>query len=130
MIKVLIADDHPLLREGLKLILEETEDIRVAEEASDGEEVLDRLKNNSFDVMVLDINMPKKSGFEVLEELKARGNTIPVLILSTYSEDEYIDLAIKKGAGGYLTKEQAPEKLIDAIRDLFKNKTVRKKESV
>jgi DNA-binding NarL/FixJ family response regulator len=122
MIKVLIADDHPLLRQGLKLILEETEDIRVAEEASDGEEVLDRLKNNSFDVMVLDINMPKKSGFEVLEELKARGNTIPVLILSTYSEDEYIDLAIKKGAAGYLTKEQAPEKLIDAIRDVFINK--------
>lgn len=122
MIKVLIADDHPLLRQGLRLILEETEDIRVAEEAWDGEEVLDRLKNNSFDVMVLDINMPKKSGFEVLEELKARGNTIPVLILSTYSEDEYIDLAIKKGAAGYLTKEQAPEKLIDAIRDVFKNK--------
>ncbi len=61
------------MRQGLKLILEETEDIGVAEEASDSEEVLDRLKNNSFDVMVLDINMPKKSGFEVLEELKHQG---------------------------------------------------------
>ena len=120
MIKVLIADDHPLLRQGLKLILEETEDIRVAEEASDGEEVLDRLKNNSFDVMVLDINMPRKGGFEVLEKLKTLGNKIPVLILSTYSEDEYKELAMREGAAGYLTKEQAPEKLIDAIRRVFK----------
>ena len=119
VIRVLIADDHPLLREGLKMILSETKDIQVVDEASDGEEVLDKVKKDNFDVMVLDINMPRKGGFEVLEELKALGNKIPVLILSTYSEDEYKELAMREGAAGYLTKEQAPEKLIDAIRRVF-----------
>lgn len=77
MIKVLIADDNHLLRAGLKLILSDTKDIYVVEEASNGQEVLDRLNTNSFDVIVLDINMPKKTGFEVLTELKTRGNKIP-----------------------------------------------------
>ena len=102
------------------MILSETKDIQVVDEASDGEEVLDKVKKDNFDVMVLDINMPRKGGFEVLEELKALGNKIPVLILSTYSEDEYKELAMREGAAGYLTKEQAPEKLIDAIRRVFK----------
>jgi two-component system, NarL family, invasion response regulator UvrY len=120
MIRVLIADDHSLMRAGLKMILSETEDLRVAEEASNGEEVLDKLKNNSFDVMLLDINMPKKSGFEVLAELRAMGNRMPVVVLSTFSAEDYGDSAIKAGAAGYLTKEQAPEKLIDAIRKVVK----------
>jgi len=122
LIRVLIADDHLILREGLKMILEETEDIQVVDEASDGEEVLDKAKKNSFDVIVLDINMPRKNGFEVLEELKARGNKIPVLMLSTYSGEEYRDLSIKEGAAGYLTKKQAPAQLIDAIRKVFQDK--------
>jgi two-component system invasion response regulator UvrY len=122
VIKVLIADDHMLLREGLKLILDETEDIHVVDEASDGEEVLDKVKKNSFDVIVLDINMPRKNGFEVLKELKAWGNKIPVLMLSTYSGEDYRDLSIKEGATGYLTKEQAPAQLIDAIRKVFQDK--------
>jgi two-component system invasion response regulator UvrY len=123
MIKVLIADDHSLVREGLKLILSGTEDLYVAAEASNGEEVLDKLKNNSFDVMVLDINMPKKSGFEVLAELRAMGNQMPVVILSTFSAEDYRDLAMKEGAAYYLSKDQAPEKLIDALRDVFKSPT-------
>jgi len=122
VIRVLIADDHLILREGLKMILEETEDIQVVDEASDGEEVLDKAKKNSFDVIMLDINMPRKNGFEVLEELKARGNKIPVLMLSTYSGEEYRDLSIKEGAAGYLTKKQAPAQLIDAIRKVFQDK--------
>jgi len=122
VIRVLIADDHLILREGLKMILEETEDIQVVDEASDGEEVLDKAKKNSFDVIVLDINMPRKNGFEVLEELKARGNKIPVLMLSTYSGDDYRELSIKEGAAGYLTKNQAPAQLIDAIRKVFQDK--------
>ena len=120
MIRVFIADDHLLMREGLKLILSETEDLHVAEEASNGEEVLDKLKHGSFDVMLLDINMPRKTGFEVLAELRAMGNQMPVLILSTFSAEDYRDLAIKEGAAGYLTKEQAPEQLIDAIRKVVK----------
>lgn len=120
MIRVLIADDHSLMRAGLKLILSETEDMHVAEEASNGEEVLNKLKNNSFDVMLLDINMPKKSGFEVLAELRAMGNRMPVVVLSTFPAEDYRDLATKHGAAGYLTKEQAPEQLIDAIRKVVK----------
>jgi two-component system invasion response regulator UvrY len=122
MIKVLIADDHELMRIGLKMLLEGTEDIVVSAEATNGEEVLDRLKTNNFDVMVLDISMPKKTGIEVLRELKAQGNKIPVLILSTYSMEECGERAIKEGADGFLSKEDAPEKLIDAIRKASQNK--------
>ena len=122
MIRVLIADDHLILREGLKMILEETEDIQVVDEASHGDEVLDKAMKNSFDVIVLDINMPRKNGFEVLGELKARGNKIPVLMLSTYSGEDYRELSIKEGAAGYLTKNQAPAQLIDAIRKVSQDK--------
>ena len=121
-IRVLIADDHPLLREGLKLILSETDDIVLAGEVSDGEEVLDKVKTDDFDVLVLDITMPKKNGFEVLKELRIGGNDIPVLMLSTYPFEEYGELAKKEGASGYLTKEEAPEKLIDAIREVSRKK--------
>ena len=122
MIRVLIADDHPLLREGLKLILSETDDIVLAGEATDGQEVIDKVKTDNFDVLVLDITMPKKNGFEVLKELKTTGKDIPVLMLSTYSFDEYGEQAVKEGASKYLTKEEAPEKLIDAIREVSKKK--------
>jgi two-component system, NarL family, invasion response regulator UvrY len=122
MIRVLIADDHLILREGLKMILEETEDIQVVDEASHGDEVLDKAMKNSFDVMVLDINMPRKNGFEVLGELKARGNKIPVLMLSSYYGEDFRDLSIKAGAVGYIKKEQAPVQLIDAIRKVFREK--------
>ncbi len=120
MIKVLIADDHLLLREGLKLILDETEDIQVVEEALHGQEVLDKAEEN-IDVIVMDINMPKKNGFEVLAELKAMGSKIPVLLLSSYSTEEYRDDVIKEGAAGYLMKEHASAHLIDAIRKVFQD---------
>ena len=122
MIKILVADDHELMRIGLKMLLEGTEDIVVAAEATNGEEVLDKLKTDNFDVMVLDISMPKKTGIEVLRELKAQGNKIPVLILSTYSIEECGERAIKEGADGFLSKEDAPEKLIDAIRKVSQDK--------
>ena len=121
MIRVLIADDHALLREGLKLILSDTDDVQVCGEAANGEEVLDKLRNNSFDVIVLDINMPRKNGFEVLDELRGGGNCIPVLILSTYSAEDYRDLAVMKGADGFIAKDQAPGKLLDAIRNVVKH---------
>ena len=122
MIKVLIADDHAILRRGLKMILSETEDIVVADEASNGEEALEKLNAMDFDVMVLDITMPRKTGLEVLKELKTLGKEIPVLILSTYSAEEYGEVAIKEGASGYLAKEDAPEKLITAIRTVLQNR--------
>jgi len=122
VIKVLIADDHELMRMGLKMLFEGTEDIVVAAEASDGEGVLDKLKADNFDVMVLDLAMPKKTGLEVLRELRAQGKEIPVLILSAYSMEEYGERAIKAGADGFLSKEDATEKLIDAIRKVSQNK--------
>jgi len=120
--QVLIADDHELMRIGLKMLLEGAGDIVVSDEATNGEEVLDKLKADDFDVMVLDITMPKKTGLEVLRELKAQGNKIPVLILSAHSMEECGERAIKEGADGFLSKEDAPEKLIDAIRKISKNK--------
>ena len=107
MIKVLIADDHAILRKGLKMLLEETEDIVVVAEAADGEEVLEKLDKFDFDVMVLDINMPRKTGIEVLKEIRSMGKEIPVLILSTYSADECGEMAMKECASGYLSKEEA-----------------------
>jgi two-component system invasion response regulator UvrY len=122
MIKVLIADDHELMREGLKMILGETKDIVVAAEASNGEEVLDKLKAENFDVMVLDITMPKKNGLEVLRELKAQGKRIPAILLSAYFSEEWSKHAMKEGADRFLSKEDASEKLIDAIRNVVQNK--------
>ena len=121
MIKVLIADDHAILRKGLKMLLEETEDIIVVDEAADGEEVLEKLDTIDFDVLLLDINMPKKTGIEVLQEIRSSGKEIPVLILSTYSAEECGEMAMKECASGYLSKEEAPEKLIDEIRKVFQS---------
>jgi len=122
VIKVLIADDHELTRMGLKMLLEGTEDIVLTAEAANGEEVLDKLKADNFDVMVLDITMPKKNGLEVLRELKAQGKKIPTILLSAYFTEEWSKRAMKEGADRFLSKEDAPEKLIDAIRNVVQNK--------
>ena len=107
---------------GLKMLLEGTEDIVVTAEATNGEEVLDKLKADNFDVMVLDITMPKKNGLEVLRELKAQGKRIPAtILLSAYFTEEWSKRAMKEGADRFLSKEDAPEKLIDAIRNLVQN---------
>jgi DNA-binding NarL/FixJ family response regulator len=122
VIKVLIADDHELMRLGLKTLLEGTEDIVVTAEATNGEEVLDKLKADNFDVMVLDITMPKKNGLEVLRELKAQGKRIPAILLSAFFSEEWSKRAMKEGADRFLSKDDAPEKLIDAIRNVVQNK--------
>jgi two-component system, NarL family, invasion response regulator UvrY len=122
MIKVLVADDHTILRKGIEMILSDTEDIVMAGEASDGDEALAKLAENGFDVLVLDISMPRKDGMEVLKEMKARGNTTPVLILSTFAEEEYAEIALQAGAVGYVTKDKIPQDLIDAIRKASQNK--------
>ncbi|NOZ09325.1 MAG: response regulator transcription factor [FCB group bacterium] len=116
MIKILIADDHRIVREGLKLILEEPSDISVVSEASDGFEVLNLVRKNNYDVIILDISMPGKSGLDVLKEIRKDKPKLPILILSAYPEDQYAVRVIKAGANGYLTKESAPEELITAIR--------------
>jgi two-component system invasion response regulator UvrY len=116
VIRVLIADDHTLFREGLKKIIAGTSDIAVAGEASSGNDVLARLKETSFDVLVLDISMPGKDGLEVLKEVRARYRRLPVLMLSMFSEEQYATRVLKAGASGYLTKESAPDVLITAVR--------------
>lgn len=116
MINILIADDHAIVREGLKQIVAEEKDILVTGEASNSGELMDLLRNKSFDLIILDINMPGKSGLEALKEIKIEFTDLPVLILSMYSEDQYGLRAIRAGAAGFLKKVSAPEELVKAIR--------------
>jgi DNA-binding NarL/FixJ family response regulator len=116
MIKVLIADDHAVVRRGLKQILQETPDLIVEAEAATGQEVLDYVRQTPFDVVVLDISMPGKSGLEILKEMKANHHRLPVLILSIHPEEQYAMRVLRAGASGYLTKDSAPEELIKAVR--------------
>ncbi|MEE4311618.1 MAG: response regulator transcription factor [candidate division KSB1 bacterium] len=115
MIRVLIADDHAVVRLGLKQILSETMDLTIAGEASNGFEVLEKVREDQYDVIVLDITMPGMSGLDVLKQLKAEFPSLPVLILSMHSEEQYAVRALKAGAAGYLTKDRAPEELVSAI---------------
>jgi two-component system, NarL family, invasion response regulator UvrY len=115
-IKILLADDHTIVREGLKQILAETPDMVVVDEAKNGQEVLDKIHQNDHDVVLLDISMPGRSGLDVLKQIKTEKPRMAVLVLSMYSEEQYALRALKAGASGYLTKESAPDKLIEAIR--------------
>lgn len=116
MIRILIADDHAIVREGLKQILAETTDMIVVDEASTGQEVLNKLSKTDCDVVLLDISMPGRSGLDILKQLKGERPKLPVLILSMYSEEQYAMRSLRAGASGYMTKESAPDELIQAIR--------------
>ncbi len=115
MIKILIADDHSIVREGLKQIVAESAEMAVRGEAVNGQQVLELVHKADFDLILLDIGMPGRGGIDTLKQLKIIKPEIPVLILSMYPEDQYAIRAIKAGASGYLTKESAPEELIGAI---------------
>jgi two-component system invasion response regulator UvrY len=116
MIKVLIADDHAVVREGLKQILAGTSDMSVVHEASNGQEVLDKVRLHPVDVVVLDISMPGRSGLDTLMQLKREHPALPVLVLSMHSEDQFAVRILKAGARGFLTKETAPDLLVSALR--------------
>lgn len=116
MIKVLIADDHALVREGLKQVIGQHSDIEVAGEAKNGQEALEKVWKGDFDVVLLDISMPGRSGMDILKEIKSAKPELYVLMLSMHPEEQYAVRALKSGASGYLTKESAPDELIDAIR--------------
>ncbi len=116
MLKILIADDHPVVRRGLIEALASQEDISVEAEAGNGPEVIEKLMEQDFDVILLDISMPGKSGIEVLKSIKVMKKNIPVLILSTHPEDQYALRALRSGASGYLTKDCETEILTQAIR--------------
>ncbi len=122
MIKILIADDHPVVRKGLKEIIEETPDMMVGDEASNGQETLEKVRKNDFDVVLLDISMPGRSGLDILKELKSEKPELSVLILSMHPEEQYAVRVLKAGASGYLTKESAQDELIVAIRKASKGR--------
>jgi DNA-binding NarL/FixJ family response regulator len=122
MIKVLIADDHPLFCEGIKRMLSETSDMVVADEASNGQEVLKIVEKNDFDVILLDISMPGRSGLDIIKQLKCDRPDLPILILSMHSEEEYAERALKAGAAGYLVKKTTPDEVVAAIRKVSMGK--------
>ena len=118
MISVIIADDHAIIRRGLKQILSETSDIQFAGEAADGPQTLCLARSEVGDVLVLDINMPGRGGLDILSTVKQEQPDLPVLVLSIHPEDQYALRCLRAGAAGYLTKDSAPEQLVSAIRQV------------
>ncbi len=116
MIKILVVDDHAIVRDGLKRLLVDTPDMVVADEASNGEEVIKKVGNNDYDLVLLDISLPGRDGLDVLKQLKCTNPKIPILILSMYPEEHYAVRSLRAGASGYLTKQSSSDELIGAIR--------------
>ena len=116
MIRVFIVDDHAVVREGLRRILHEAEGIEVAGEADNGIVALRLAHDLKWDVMLLDISMPKKNGSDTLKQIRTENRDAKVLVLSMYEEDQYAVRMMRAGASGYLTKDVAPEQLVNAIR--------------
>ena len=115
MKKILIADDHKILRDGLKRIISDASDFVVTGEAGTSVDVLKELRKESYDVLLLDISMPGRSGLDIIKEVKSIRPECSILVLSTFPEEQYAMRVIREGASGYLTKESATDKLIDAI---------------
>jgi DNA-binding NarL/FixJ family response regulator len=116
LIRIFIIDDHAIVRQGLKQIVAGTHDILVSEEASDGLEALNKLQNDNYDLVLLDISIPGIHGLDLLARLKSNRPEIPVLILSIHPEQQYAARAFRCGASGYLMKDSAPDELVTAIR--------------
>ncbi|MBK7993915.1 MAG: response regulator transcription factor [Blastocatellia bacterium] len=114
-IKILVVDDHSIVRQGLKQILADSQSLIVAGEASTGQEALQKIRSSNFDMVIMDISLPDRSGLDMLEQIKIIAPKLPVLILSMHAEEQYATRAFKSGASGYLTKESASEQLVIAI---------------
>jgi DNA-binding NarL/FixJ family response regulator len=114
--KILICDDHKIVRDGLRQILHQLEGLTLIEEAANGDEALARLKQSNFEVVLLDISLPDKNGLEVLKMVKARWPLTNVLMLSMHPQEQYAIRALKLGASGYLTKDTASEELLTAVK--------------
>lgn len=120
MIQIMIADDHPIVRAGLKQIIAEDNNVMVADEASSGPELLAKVRERDFDVIVLDISMPGMDGLDTLKQLKIDKPKLPVLILSFHPETRYAVRILKAGAAGYVTKASASDDLIRAVKKVFR----------
>lgn len=114
--RLLIADDHAIMRDGLKRILEGADDFAVAAEATNGFEVLEHVRKDRFDVLLLDLSMPGKSGIDLIKQIKVEAPKLPILVLTMHEEEQYAVRAIRAGAAGYLTKDSAGEQLLAALR--------------
>jgi two-component system, NarL family, response regulator DegU len=119
-IRVLLAEDHPVVRSGIRNLLEKSPGIKVVGEASNGEEALKMVQDIQPDILLLDMEMPKLRGIEVAKILRASGSPVRILVLSAYDDKQYILELLANGAAGYLTKEEAPEAIIEAIRGVAK----------
>ena len=116
MIRIVVADDHAIVREGLKQLLSATSDLSVVGEAQNGHEVLAQVRALDFDVLLLDMSMPGKSGIELIKQVRAEKPKLRILVLSMHEEEQYAVRAIKAGASGYLTKDSASAQIVSAIR--------------
>ena len=118
MIKILLADDHSIVREGLKRIIEESGEMEIVAEAPDGKTAFKQALKKEIDVAVIDISMPGMDGLELVTRLKDHCPDLPVLILTMHDEEQYLVRAVEAGAMGYVTKQSAPEQLVDAIKKI------------
>ena len=122
MLRVIITDDHPVVLKGLKEIISEHFDDVIIDVSSQGYELLSKISNNDYDIVLLDISLPDINGLEVLKEIRKRNRKLPVLILSMYPEENYAARALKGGAQGYLTKASASDELVLAVRKILSGK--------
>lgn len=122
-IRLLIADDHPIVRKGLRALMEDQPDIQVVGEAVDGKEAVERAREFMPDVILLDLMMPGKDGLHAIGEIKREQPDARILVLTSYFEDEHVFPAIKAGALGYLLKDSAPHELLQAIRDIARGQS-------
>lgn len=122
MLRILVADDHTIFREGLRRILESHTDVGCVDEARDSYEVLEKARGGGYDIILLDISMPGRGGLEALKQLKNELPNVPTLVLSMYPEEQYAIRALKAGASGYLTKESASDELFTAISQVSRGK--------
>lgn len=120
MIKILIADDHPIYRKGLKQLLEDSFDSALLDEADSSSEALKKINKNDYHVLLLDIAMPGRSGLDIIKEIRMLRPKLSILMLSAYPEEQYAIRALKSGASGYLTKKSAADELIEAIKKVSK----------
>jgi two-component system invasion response regulator UvrY len=122
MINILVVDDHALIRKGLKMLLEESPDFEVKGEAETGTQAIKMVREQHFDLVLLDISLPDKHGMDILKQLKSEQPDIKVIVLSMYPEDQYGVRALKAGAVGYINKQSAPEKLVGAVQQVISGK--------
>lgn len=120
MIRIVLADDHTIVRRGLKQILESEQDIKVVFEAATGDEAVEFVRTNNVDVVLMDITMPPRNGLEALKDIKKLKPTVPVIVLSMHTREQYAVRVLKAGAAGYITKESAPDELVTAIRKAYR----------